>query len=190
MADRRTLRPSPPERPDAAPRVLNLGAGLDRSIPGAVTVDRSPLASPDILHDLDIFPWPIESNGFDLIVCREVVEHLADLVRAMEEIHRIGRPGARAHITTPHFSCSNSFTDPTHRRHLGFYSFDYFTGGNQWNFYTGARFRLIGRSIRFYGRYKNLHISWLANRFPRFYEEHLCWIVPAWYLVFDLEVVK
>ena len=173
-----------------APRVLNLGAGLDRSIPGAVTVDRSPLASPDILHDQNMFPWPIESNSFDRIVCREVVEHLSDVVRAMEEIHRVGRPGAQVHITTPHFSCSNSFTDPTHRRHLGYHSFDYFTDGNQWGFYTAVRFRLVRRAIRFYGRYKNLHISWLANRFPRFYEEHLCWIFPAWYLVFDLEVVK
>jgi SAM-dependent methyltransferase len=171
-------------------RVLNLGAGLDRSEPGAVTVDRRPLTSPDILHDLDLYPWPIESNSFDVIVARDVIEHLADIVRAMEEIHRIGRPGARVHITTPHFSCANSFTDPTHRFHLGYFSFDYFTGANQWGFYTRARFRMVDRRIRFYGRYKNFHIAWLANRYPRFYEEHLCWIFPAWYLVFDLQVVK
>lgn len=171
-------------------RALDLGAGLDRSMPGAVTIDRSPLASPDILHDLDVVPWPIESNSFDRITCREVIEHLSDIVRTMEEIHRIGRPGAQVLITTPHFSCANSFTDPTHHHHLGCFSFDYFTGGNQWGFYTHARFRLISRRLRFYGRYKNLHISWVANRFPRFYEEHLCWIFPAWHLVFDLEVVK
>jgi SAM-dependent methyltransferase len=175
---------------DARLRTLNLGAGLDRSVPDAVTVDRSPLVNPDVLHDLDVVPWPIESDGFDLIICREILEHLTDLVRAMEEIHRVARRGARIHITTPHFSCANSFTDPTHRHHLGYFSFDYFTGGNEWGFYTPARFRLVGRHIRFFGRYKNLHVSWLANRFPRFYEEHLCWMLPAWYLVFDLEVVK
>ena len=123
-------------------------------------------------------------------MCKEVIEHLADIVRAMEELHRIGRPGARVHITTPHFSCANSFTDPTHRHHLGCFSFDYFTGGNQWGFYTTARFRAVRRRLHFYGRYKNLHVSWLANRFPRFYEEHLAWMFPAWYLSFELEVIK
>lgn len=171
-------------------RILNIGAGRDRSVRGAVTVDRSALTQPDVVHDLDDYPWPFEDNAFDLILCREVIEHLEDMVRAMEEIHRIGRPGARVEITTPHFSCANSFTDPTHRRHLGCFSLDYFTGENQWDFYTAARFRLVKRRLRFYGRYKNLHVSWLANRFPRFYEEHLTWMLPAWYLAFELEVIK
>lgn len=56
--------------------------------------------------------------------------------------------------------------------------------------YTSVRFRLVRRDLRFYGRYKNAPIQWFANRYPRFYEEHLCWMFPAWYLVFDLEVVK
>lgn len=171
-------------------RVLNVGAGRDRSVPGAVTVDRVAATAPDVVHDLDCYPWPFEASSFDTIVCREVIEHLADVVRAMEEIHRIGLPGARVHITTPHFSCANSFTDPTHRHHLGYFSFDYFTGVNQWDFYTPARFRMIGRRLHFYGRYKNLHASWLGNRFPRLYEEHLVWIFPAWYLSFELEIVK
>ena len=172
------------------PRVLDVGAGRDRSAPGAVTVDRVAATNPDVVHDLDRYPWPFETDSFDTIVCKDVIEHLADVVRAMEEFHRIGRPGARLHIMTPHFSCANSFTDPTHRHHLGYFSFDYFTGGNQWGFYTAARFRMAGRRLRFYGRYKNLHVSWLANRFPRFYEEHLVWIFPAWYLWFELEIVK
>ena len=171
-------------------RVLDVGAGRDRSTAGAVTVDRVAGTQPDVVHDLDRYPWPFETSSFDAIVCKEVVEHLADVVRAMEEIHRIGRAGARVHITTPHFSCANSFTDPTHRHHLGYFSFEYFTGGNQWTFYTAARFRTVGRRLHFYGRHKNLHVSWLANRFPRFYEEHLAWVFPAWYLSLDLEIVK
>ena len=178
-------------RPEqTGPRILNLGAGRDRSAPNEVTVDRSAATSPDIVHDLDCHPWPMATGSFDTIVCEEVIEHLADIVRTMEEIHRIGRPGARVHITTPHFSCANSFTDPTHRHHLGWFSFDYFTGENEWDFYTPVRFRTVRRRLHFYGRYKNRHVSWLANRFPRFYEEHLAWVFPAWYLSFELEVIK
>ncbi len=171
-------------------RVLNLGAGKDRSVDGAVTLDRVADTSPDIVHNLDFFPWPIEDNSFDVVVAKEIIEHLTDVVRVMEEIHRILKPNGRVIITTPHFSCANSFTDPTHRHHLGYYSMHYFTGENQWNFYTKARYRKISARINFYGRYKNLHISWLANWSPRFYEEHLCWIFPAWYLHFELEAIK
>jgi SAM-dependent methyltransferase len=171
-------------------RVLDVGSGRDRSLPGAVTVDRVADTGPDVVHDLDQYPWPFETSRFDTIVCKEVIEHLADVVRAMEEIHRIGRPGARVHITTPHFSCANSFTDPTHRHHLGYFSFDYFTRGKQWDFYTAVRFRPVRRRLHFYGRYKNLHVSWFANRYPRFYEEHLTWMFPAWYLSVELEIVK
>lgn len=171
-------------------RRLSLGAGLDRSLSGAVTVDANPRTSPDIVHDLNRFPWPLPSNEFDEVLCREVIEHLDDIVKTMEEIHRVATHGAKVFITTPHYSCANSYTDPTHRHHLGFFSFDYFTGENQWDFYTDARYRKVRARLFFYGRYKNLHVSWIANRFPRFYEEHLAWIFPAWYLVFELQVVK
>ena len=171
-------------------RVLNLGAGLDRSIPGAVTVDLVAKTQPDVVHDLDIYPWPFETDSFDQVICREVVEHLGDVIKAMEEMHRVTRAGGLVHIVTPHYSCSNSYTDPTHRRHLGYFSFDYFTDENQWGFYSEARFRMKRREIQFYGRYKNAPQKWLANRHPRLYEERFAWIFPAWYLVFDLEVVK
>jgi SAM-dependent methyltransferase len=170
-------------------RVLNVGSGR-RSIDNGVTVDRVAETGPDIVHDLDRYPWPFEDDYFDVIYCLEVIEHLRDIVKAMEEMHRISRNGARVQIATPHFSCANSYTDPTHLHHLGYFSFDYFTGGNQWDFYTRVRFRKVSGRLHFYGRYKNLHISWLANRFPAFYEEHLTWIFPAWYLSVELQVVK
>src|SRR5262245_43537463 len=171
-------------------RVLNLGSGKSRSVQGALTVDRVAETLPDVVHDLDSFPWPFADDSFDEVHCIDVIEHLKDVVKAMEEIHRISSAGARVYLTTPHFSCANSYTDPTHIHHLGYFSFDYFTGENQWDFYTRARFRKVNSRLHFYGRYKNLHISWLANKAPAFYEEHLTWIFPAWYMSFQLEVIK
>jgi ubiquinone/menaquinone biosynthesis C-methylase UbiE len=171
-------------------QILNVGSGMDRSISDAVTIDINPGVRPDVVHDLNQVPWPFPDNSFDAIYCKEVIEHMGNVIAIMEEMHRIGRPGAMVQITTPHFSCANSFTDPTHLHHLGFFSFDYFTGQNQWDFYTKARFKKLKSRLEFYGRYKNFHISWLANKYPRFYEEHLTWIFPAWYMVFELEVMK
>jgi len=171
-------------------RVLEIGAGRDRSVPGAVTVDRVVATGPDVVHDLDVTPWPFRDGEFDFVRCKDVIEHVADVTKTLEEIHRVLAQGGRVEIVTPHYSCANSWTDPTHRHHLGYFSFDYFTGQNQWDFYTGARFTLTERHLRFYGRYKNRHWAWLANRWPHFYEEHLAWIAPAWYIRVVLTVVK
>lgn len=171
-------------------RILNLGSGKDRSIAGSLTVDINPDTSPDIVHDLNRVPWPLDDDTFDLIYCTDIIEHLGDLVKTMEEIHRVARAGARVFITTPHFSCSNSYTDPTHRHHLGFFSFDYFTGQNQWDFYTKARFRKVKAGLVFYPKFKNKLIWRIANRWPAFYEEHLAFILPAWFMSFELEVLK
>ncbi len=113
-------------------RVLQLGAGEQRlaSAEGdaIVRVDLRADVKPDVVWDLDRTPWPLEDSSFDVIDATDVIEHLADVVRVMEEIHRVARPGALVRIVTPHFSSSNSYTDPTHRWHLGLQSFDYFRG--------------------------------------------------------------
>jgi SAM-dependent methyltransferase len=174
----------------AAVRVLNLGSGKRQDASSAVSVDIASVIRPDVLHDLNKYPWPFEDDTFDAVRCIDVVEHLDDIVKAMEEIHRVSRSGGRVTITTPHFSCANSYTDPTHRHHLGFFSFDYFTGENQWDFYTRARFRKVKADLVFYPRAKNKLVWRVANHWPAFYEEHLAWILPAWYMHFELEVVK
>jgi SAM-dependent methyltransferase len=171
-------------------RILNLGSGKDRSITDAVTVDINPSTSPDVIHDLNNVPWPLDDDTFDIIYCKDIIEHLGDIVKTMEELHRVARAGARIHITTPHFSCANSYTDPTHRYHLGFFSFDYFTGQNQWDFYTKARFKKVKAGLVFYPKFKNKLIWRIAKRWPAFYEEHMAWIFPAWFMSFELEVLK
>jgi SAM-dependent methyltransferase len=170
--------------------VLNLGSGKDASLSDAVTIDINPNTLPRIVHDLNKVPWPFEDDVFDAIYCKDVIEHLEDAVKTMEEIYRIARAGAKVYITTPHFSCANSYTDPTHRHHLGFFSFDYFTGENQWDFYTKARFKKIQADLVFFPKLKNKLIWRIAKRYPAFYEEHLTWIFPAWFMSFELEIIK
>ncbi len=180
--------------PRAGRDVLQLGAGrrVYARPPGdrLVRLDIREASGPDVLWDLNQVPWPLESDSFDLIDCTDVLEHLDDLVKAMEEIHRIGRSGCTVAITTPHYSCSNSFTDPTHRQHLGLFSFDYFTGENEWSFYTAVRFRKARRDLVFHPGTVNRLVWQVARRWPAFYERRLAWILPAWFISIDLEVVK
>ncbi|HVS62087.1 MAG TPA: methyltransferase domain-containing protein [Thermoanaerobaculia bacterium] len=169
-------------------RTLNFGSGLERQ-QDWLTVDIRSHVRPDLVWDLDQLPYPLPEHHYDLILAHDVIEHLRAPLRALEEAHRLLRPDGRIEITTPHFSCSNSFTDPTHLHHLGYYSFDYFTDESPWSFYSEARFEIEHRNIAFHpGRISKFFAAW-ANRHPALYERRLCWIFPAWFLFFRLRAL-
>jgi len=170
-------------------RAINLGCGMNKR-KDALNVDIIPEVRPDIVLDLNQYPWPFKDEAFDAIYAHDVVEHLRDVVRFMEECWRILRPDGLLEITTPHFSCANSYTDPTHIHHFGYFSFDYFTFDSKYSFYSKARFRIERKIIAFHGSWLNAIIGRIANRYPEFYERRLCWIFPAWFLLFHLRAVK
>ncbi len=171
-------------------RGLDLGCGNKLRSKDILRVDINPSLRPDILHDLNSFPYPLAQGEFEVIYCTDVLEHLDNIVKVMEEIYRIAKPFAIVHITVPHFSCSNSYTDPTHKHFFGLFSFDYFTGENQWNFYTKAKFRKKKIQLIFFPTPWNKIIWRLANRYPIFYERYLTWVFPAWFMSIELEAIK
>jgi predicted SAM-dependent methyltransferase len=169
--------------------VLNLGCGR-KTRPDAVNVDLVEGPGVDVALDLDRLPWPFPDNRFAEILAFDVLEHLDRLVPIMEEIHRIAAPGAIVRITVPHFSSSNAFTDITHRHYFSWFSTHYFTGENQWDFYTTRRFERVTTTLMFQPSLANRIVRRLANRYPQQYEQRWTWIFPAWFLYFELRVVK
>jgi SAM-dependent methyltransferase len=169
------------------PRKVNLGCGRDLR-PGFLNVDLR--GEPDVVCDFDKRPWPLPAAAFDHAVALDVIEHVADLTFFMEELHRILAPGGTAEITTPHFSCANSFIDPTHRHHLSYFSLDYFTDASKYSFYSSARFELVERILVFRPRLPDRWIGRLARRWPDVYEQRWAWMFPAWFLIFRLRAVK
>lgn len=169
--------------------IVNLGCGSKR-MDGAVNVDISPDVGADVVHDLAVTPWPLPSNAFKEVYAFDVVEHLDDVLSALQEIHRICRAGARVQITVPHFSSANAFTDPTHRHQFGYSSFDYFDAEHPLAFYSSARFLRRRIQIVFYPTPTNKIIHRLANWRPQGYERRWAWMFPAWFLSVDLEAVK
>jgi hypothetical protein len=161
--------------------ILNLGCG-DKRIEGATNVDVNPRVKAEIVHDLNRLPWPLPDDRFETVQMADSIEHLKNVVSTMDEVHRVCKNGAVVKITTPHFSSSNSFTDPTHLHHLGYFSFDYFTGQSDVPCYGNRRFRHRSIQIVFNPSLVN-KIAWrLANRFPRAYERRWAWLFPAWFL--------
>jgi SAM-dependent methyltransferase len=171
------------------PRQLNLGCGRRRR-PDCLNVDVRAEVEPDLAFDLDRRPYPLPRGHFQRIYADDVVEHLADVKSFVEEVHELLVPGGVVEITTPHFSCANSFSDPTHRQHLGYFSFDYFTAGSPWNFYSAARFEIAERNLVFHNSPLDRLAARLANRRPDVYEQRFAWLFPAWFLIVKLRAVK
>jgi SAM-dependent methyltransferase len=177
------------EAPASKTDVLVLGSGMSPRA-NAVNIDISAACRPDIVHDLRVFPWPLPDEAFSEVWCHDILEHLPDTVATMEEIHRVSRPGARIFITTPHFSCANAYSDPTHCHQFGMFTFDFFTGSAAHPYYTDKRFEYVRRLLVFHPSHKNALMRRLANRWPAFYERHLCWIQPAFFISLELAVCE
>jgi SAM-dependent methyltransferase len=161
--------------------VLDVGCGKRKAEPGAFGIDSSPSSAADTVWDLDQYPWPLESDQFVRIHMSHVLEHLDDPMRAMAEVYRMARDGADVFITTPHFSSHNSYTDPTHKRHLAAASFAYFTGQDFATF-AGSPFRfdIVEVRLTFGGNLVLDNIGRaLAGLSLKWYERHAAWIFPA-----------
>ena len=101
-----------------------------------ITADfESPLAK----VKMDIHDIPFEENSIDIIFCNHVLEHVADDIRALNEIKRVLKPGGWAILQVPFFHPlpkttyeDKSITSPTEREkafgqddHVRMYGEDY-----------------------------------------------------------------
>jgi SAM-dependent methyltransferase len=144
-----------------------------------------------VLCELDHFPYPFRDASFDSLRATHLIEHVSDVVRTMEEFHRLLRPGGRVFLTTPHYTDFSSFCDPTHRWHLNSFSLRYF-GENHGGFgyYSKCRFREISVHVKLLALWRWLGFQFLVNRFPRFrrfWEYYLCFVIRGKVMEFELE---
>ncbi len=136
-------------------RILDLGCG-QKKFPGAIGADLNRRSHADVICNLAGFPYPFRPNSFDHIVCDNVVEHLEEVVAAMQEIHRILKPGGDVLILSPHFSSDDSYADVTHRHSFSIRAFDEFLAQvSVFDYYVAFKFEPLERKIVF-GRLKRV----------------------------------
>jgi SAM-dependent methyltransferase len=127
-------------------RKLHLGCG-NHILPGFVNVDVAQLPGVDIVHDLRELPWPFPKEQFEEVIAVDVLEHLPDTVRTMEELCRVTKPSGLVHIRVPYFNAWEASCDPTHLKFFNENSFDFFDPRKEMrttrHYYTEARFQVI-----------------------------------------------
>lgn len=87
-----------------------------------VTVDINPHINADVVHDLNVLPWPFENEQFDEVHAYEVLEHLGQqgdvesFFAHFDEIWRILKPNGVLCASTPQWDGLWAWGDPGHTR--------------------------------------------------------------------------
>lgn len=116
--------------------IINLGCGF-RHYVGAINVDAFEICKPDVVHDLNKFPWPFDDNYADRITAWHLFEHLEDWWGAFGECARILKLGGTLEIHVPDASCTGALAYRDHNHVFFRWSFTEtlepeFRGANAW----------------------------------------------------------
>lgn len=161
---------------------LNIGCGHDLK-DGWVNHDVAELPGVDVTHDLTEFPWPWQDGEFEEIYMKDVLEHLPDTIKSLEELHRITEVGAKIYIAVPYWNSWEAVTDPTHKTQFNEFTFEFFDP-DKWRcqnrpYYSGARFRIVKQGYYIAPGKPYIQIPWVSKErivFGRFRKWLLGWM--------------
>jgi len=115
---------------------LDIACGHHKSS-GWTGIDIQRLPGVDIVHDLNLHPWPIESESVAQAKAWHIVEHIPPVVvttegtrrpllEFMDECWRVLIEGARLDIETPYGLSDGFVHDPTHCNMINEITFEHF----------------------------------------------------------------
>lgn len=175
-------------------KILDLGYGRKKR-ERTIGIDISRETDADIIHDLNVFPYPFSDNEFDYIYADNIIEHLESVVKVMEELHRITKHGSTIKIIVPFFRSIYAYIDPTHKHFFTVRSFDYFDPEKKFNQlykYSPCFFKvekiLFDESMG-HGLAGKV-LTWFANKNPIFYEARMSMFFPLNTLTYYLKTIK
>ena len=186
-----------------APIQIELGCGVHKT-PGWLAIDRADLPNVDVVADLEQGLPFLPDNSVDVIHSASFFEHIDHFEGLMREMWRVLRPQGLIHGFVPHFSNPYYYSDPTHRRFFGLYTFEYFSA-EQTRF--ARKVPAFYNTPKFYTQQIRLQFSspwpirrWFKERFTtlvnlspwlqEYYEENLCYLIPCYGICFTLRVAK
>jgi SAM-dependent methyltransferase len=171
---------------------VDLGCGR-KKLPDTIGIDRADLPTVDIVADLEQGLAFLPDRCVDELWCRSVLEHVENFEELLRHIVRVLKEDGEAHISVPHFSNPYYYSDYTHKRFFGFYTFYYFVEAAPRLrrrvpvYYTDIRVEIVSIRLKFKSPFRLVHwtrrlFGCLVNLHPRlqeFYEGCLCYLVPC-----------
>lgn len=177
---------------------IDFGCGGSKK-PGFIGVDILQLDGVDIVHNLTSFPYPFEDNSVDEIWLDNVLEHIPNPMRVVEELWRISKGGTKLTIAVPYCRSHWATIDPTHVNFFGVNWFNYFDPSHPFQQkmqYSKATFKVekfvFDREWLEKGETGIFHRLLLkfAQKNPDGYETKLSHILPLNSLTFYLTAIK
>jgi SAM-dependent methyltransferase len=161
--------------------ILDIGCGQKKAL-NSIGVDLKKTKVADIIADVCHLPFKDES--VDEVLSFQVLEHVDNLVKAMEELYRVLKIGGKVKISVPHVKGLDAFRDPTHRNFFTIASMDYFTDASGYSYYSKAKFRIVCRRIIFtrcgfgwIGKFFNLRPEFTEHFLIGYFKPHICWVL-------------
>lgn len=114
-------------------KCINIGCGYNKLQSDEhvewINVDAFDNCKPDVVHDLDSFPYPWEDNSIDRILAFHIMEHLQNWWGAFNECVRILKPGGTIEVRVPHPGSDSALCYRDHLHVISLMSFDGVMGG-------------------------------------------------------------
>ncbi|MFP3982372.1 MAG: class I SAM-dependent methyltransferase [Desulfurivibrionaceae bacterium] len=174
------------------PVIIDIGCGQKKK-PGRIGIDQFDLPEIDIVTDIEKGLSFLPQRSVDEIHCRSVLEHIHNFDFLLREIMRVLKEDGRAYVFVPHFSNPYYYSDPTHVRPFGLYTFYYYADFEHQlkrkvpNFYSDLRIQIISQKLVF--RFEFALLGFLKKGlgrvinscqwFQEYYEENLVYHLPA-----------
>lgn len=117
------------------PIKLDIACGQNKQ-EGFVGIDIANTNDADLVHDLNVYPWPLLDDSVEEAFCSHYIEHIPltvttdnrgyrhpegerdALMTFMNELYRVMCDDAQVRFVYPHSRSDRAFQDPTHRRFI------------------------------------------------------------------------
>lgn len=106
---------------------LDFGCGENKQN-GFIGMDKRKVKGVDIVHDLEVFPYPLPDECCSSIMGSHIIEHIKPefSISLMDELWRIMKVGGQLILSTPYPGSPGYWQDPTHCNGWNEATFQYF----------------------------------------------------------------
>ena len=180
---------------NVCPIHLELGCGERKRNSKAIGIDVLDYPGVDVVGDVLEVLKLLPAGCVDSVHSSHCVEHISDVSALIGELARIVKSGGIVEIVAPHFSNPYFYSDPTHRRFFGLYTFCYWaenspfsrrvpTYGVKLDFVIQSVDLVFKSSRPFIFRYGLKYLFgklWNACGYLKeLYEENFCYFFPCY----------